>query len=153
MPQANAVHKNRLLSELPQEILDRSFSDLAVVSLPLKQVLYQVGDLLEYVYFVEQGIVSVLAKMTSGSATEVGMEGLVGLPILLGDDLSGQQVLVQAPGTALRMKASDCKAVFDESAAVRAVMLRYMGALFKVAAQTAACNQFRSLRERSARCF
>jgi CRP-like cAMP-binding protein len=131
--------------------LDRSFSDLPVVSLSLKQVLYEVGDPLEYVYFVEQGIVSVLATMRNGSTIEVGMigrEGLVGLPIFLGDDLSGQYVLVQAPGTALRMRASDCKAAFDESAAIRAVMLRYMGALFKVAAQTAACNQLHSLSRR-----
>ena len=154
MLQANAVQKNHLLAEIPQEIFDRSFSDLPVVPLCLKQILYQVGDPLEYVYFVEQGIVSILATMTSGSATEVGMigmEGLVGLPILLGDDVSGQHVIVQAPGAALRMQASDCKAVFEESAAVRSVMLRYMGALFKVAAQTAACNQLHSLRERSAR--
>lgn len=154
MPQASAVQKNRLLIEVPQEIFDRSFSELPVASLSLKQVLYEVGDPLEYVYFVEQGIVSVLVTMTNGSTIEVGMigrEGLVGLPILLGDDRSGQQVVVQAPGTALRMKASDCKAAFDESAAVRAIMLRYMGALFKIAAQTAACNQLHSLRERTAR--
>jgi CRP-like cAMP-binding protein len=154
MLQTNALQKNRLLAQIPQEIFDRSFSDLPVVSLYLKQVLYEVGDPLEYVYFVEQGIVSLLATMTSGSTTEVGMigrEGLVGLPFLLGDDASGQQVLVQAPGTALRMPASDCKAAFDQSAAVRAVMLHYMAALFQVASQTAACNQLHSLRERSAR--
>jgi CRP-like cAMP-binding protein len=81
----------------------------------------------------------------------IGREGLVGLPILLGDDLSAQPILVQAPGSALLMKASDCKAAFDESAAVRAIMLRFMGARFKAAAQTAACNQLHSLRERSAR--
>jgi len=140
MPQATAVQKNWLLAEIPHEIFDRSFSDLSVVSLSLKQILYQTGDPLGYVYFVEQGIVSVLATMTSGSTVKVGMigmEGFVGLPVLLGDDLPAQHVLVQAPGIALRMNASDCKAVFDESAAVRAVMLRYMGVRFKIAAQTA----------------
>lgn len=154
MLQANAAEKNRLLGEIPQEIFKQYFSDLPTVSLYLKQILYQVGDPLEYVYFIEQGIVSFLAAMTGGSTTEVGMigmEGLVGLPVLLGDDLSGQQALVQAPGAARRMKAADCKTAFDQSAAVRAVMLRYMGVLFKVAAQTAACNQLHALKQRTAR--
>lgn len=154
MLQANAAEKNRLLGEIPQEVFKQYFSDLPTVSLYLKQILYQVGDPLEYVYFIEQGIVSFLAAMTGGSTTEVGMigmEGLVGLPVLLGDDLSGQQALVQAPGAARRMKAADCKTAFDQSAAVRAVMLRYMGVLFKVAAQTAACNQLHALKQRTAR--
>jgi CRP-like cAMP-binding protein len=72
MPQANAFHKNRLLEQIPQEIFDRSFSDLPVVSLYLKQVLYRVGDPLEYVYFVEQGIVSVLAMIRVGRQPRSG---------------------------------------------------------------------------------
>ena len=72
---ANTVQKNRLLAEMPEEIYDRSFSNLPVVSLFPKQVLYEVGDPLEYIYFVEQGIVSVLATMTNGSSVEVGMIG------------------------------------------------------------------------------
>ncbi len=48
--------------------------------------------------------------MTTGETIEAGMiglEGMVGLPALFGDEKSGQHLLVQAPGTALRMTAID----------------------------------------------
>jgi CRP-like cAMP-binding protein len=155
MPPADHTNsKNHLVSEFPQGSIQQYFGDFSTVSLTLRQVIYEVDAPLDYLYFVEQGIVSLLAKMSSGSTTEVGMigsEGVVGLPFLLGDDLSSQHALVQAPGTALRISTADCKAAFDENAAVRSVMLRYAGTLFKTAAQTAACNQWHSLKERSAR--
>ena len=46
--------------------------------------------------------------MMNGSTIEVGMvgaEGLVGVSALLGSDTASQQVIVQIPGTALRMSA------------------------------------------------
>ncbi len=133
---------------------DQFFSDLHRVSLPLKQIVYEVGAPLEHVYFVEQGVVSILTKMANGEAIEAGMiglEGVVGLPALFGDEISGQQAIVQAPCTALRMGAAECIAAFDQSSAVRKVMLRYTGALLGIATQTAACNRLHSLQERTSR--
>jgi CRP-like cAMP-binding protein len=49
------------------------------------------------------------------------------------------------------MDAADCKAAFDQSAAVRRVLLHYTGTLLDIASQTAACNRLHSLRERCAR--
>ena len=87
-----------------QEDLERFFSDLHPVSLSLRQVLHEVGAPLEDVYFIEQGVASVLTNMADGSTIEVGMigmEGMVGVPALLGGKTSAQRVIVQIPGTAL----------------------------------------------------
>lgn len=133
---------------------DRFFSDLHPVTLTLRQILYEVGAPLEHVYFVEEGVVSIITKLENGESVEAGMigpEGVVGLPILFGDETSQQHVLVQAPGAALRMDAAKCIAAFDQSAGVRKAILRYTGALLGVATQTAACNRLHSLRERSSR--
>lgn len=81
----------------------------------------------------------------------IGMEGMVGVPVLLGDETSAQRVIVQVPGTALRMKAAPCKAAFDESAAVRRVLLRFAAARLNFSAQTAACNRVHSIKQRCAR--
>jgi CRP-like cAMP-binding protein len=86
--------------------------------------------------------------MADGSTIEVGMigsEGIVGVAALLGRSASTQQVIIQVPGCALRMKAVECRAIFDQSPAVRAVMLGYLAALFDLASQTAACNRFTPL--------
>src|SRR5882724_1390147 len=105
MPLPNQITaKNRLLAAMPQGDLELFFSDLHAVSLSLRQVLYKVGAPLEDVYFIEQGVASVLTNMADGSTIEVGMigmEGMVGVPALLGGKTSAQQVIVQVPGTAL----------------------------------------------------
>jgi CRP-like cAMP-binding protein len=146
--------KNRLLAAMSQGDIGKFFSDLHPVSLPLRRIVYEVGAPLEHVYFVEQGVISILTKMTNGDAIEAGMiglEGVVGLPALFGDEICGQQAIVQAPCTALRMDAAECIVAFDQSAAVRKVMLRYTGALLNVATQTAACNHLHSLQQRCSR--
>jgi CRP-like cAMP-binding protein len=92
--------------------------------------------------------------MTTGETIEAGMiglEGMVGLPALFGEKKSGQHLLVQAPGTALRMTAIDCLAAFDLSTEVRSVLMRYAGALLSVGMRTAACNNLHSLQQRTAR--
>ena len=120
----------------------------------MRQIIYEVGAPLENVYFIEQGVASLLTTMANGEKIEAGMigsEGVVGLSALLGGEIAGQQVIVQAPVAALRMTSVDCKAAFDESAAVRIVILRYALRLFDIANQTAACNRLHSLKERCAR--
>src|SRR5215469_8172633 len=118
MPPSNHfTSKNRLLAAMPQEDLQRFFSDLHPVSLSIRQILYEVGAPLEYVYFIEEGVASVLTSMADGSTIEVGMigtEGIVGVSPLLGGDTAAQQVIVQVPGIALRMNSARCKAAFEQ---------------------------------------
>jgi CRP-like cAMP-binding protein len=150
----NSTPKNRLLVALPEEELERFFSSIQPVSLSLRQVLCEAGAPLENVYFIEQGVASVLTSMANGSTIEVGMigmEGIVGVAALLGSELSAQQIIVQVPGTALRMQVAECKAAFDQSAPVRAVMLPFIQALFDLGAQTAACNRLHTIEQRCAR--
>src|SRR5439155_16884747 len=155
MTPSNRINdNNRLLVAIPQEDLERFFSDLHRVSLSLRQVLHEVGAPLEDVYFIEQGVASVLTNMADGSTIEVGMigmEGMVGMPALLGGKTSVQKLIVQIPGTALRMNAALCKAAFDQSEAVRRVVLRFTEAVLNLSAQTAACNRLHTIEQRCAR--
>jgi CRP-like cAMP-binding protein len=152
MPPAD--QRNRILGAMSQKDIDSFFSDLHPVLWSLRQIVYEVSAPLEHVYFVERGIVSILTKLSTGEGIEAGMigyEGVVGLAALFGDEMSGQQMIVQAPVIALRMDASRCIAAFNQSADVRTVILRYTGKLLRIAAQTTACNRVHSLKERSAR--
>lgn len=154
MPSTHNAFQNRLLAAFPPEDAQRFFSDLRPVSLPLRHVIYDVGAPLAHVYFIEQGLASILMNMSNGSTIEVGMigtEGMVGMPVLLGGLTSNLQFIAQSPITALRMNAALCKAAFDQSAAVRRVMLRFTEAVLDLAAQTAACNRLHSIEQRCAR--
>jgi CRP-like cAMP-binding protein len=146
--------KNRLLAALPDAELDRFFASLEPVSLPLRQVIYEAGAPLNEVYFLEAGVASVLTSMANGSTIEVGMigfEGIVGVAALLGAEVSAQQIIVQVPVNASRMKVSKCKAAFDQSPAFRAGVLRYLAALLDLGSQTAACNRLHTIEQRCAR--
>lgn len=147
-------YKNRILASLPQPDMDRLIADLAPVSLLLKQTLFPTGGVLESIYFIEEGIASVLTTMANGATIEVGMigtEGLVGLPVLFGGEISDQGVVVQVPGRALRIDAAACRAAFDDSAPVRRAVLLFAQGWLAMAAQTAACNRLHSTEQRFAR--
>src|SRR5579863_537611 len=108
----------------------------------------------EYVYFIEQGLASVLTTMANGSTIEVGMigvEGMVGISALLGAERSSQQIIVQIEGAAFRTSAAACKAAFDRSPAIRGVVHRFTDAMLNLSAQTAACNRLHMAEQRCAR--
>jgi CRP-like cAMP-binding protein len=155
MPQTTHNHfQNRLLAALPPEDVQRFFPDLHPISFPLKHVLCDSGAPLETVYFIEQGLSSILMNMSDGSTIEVGMvgmEGMIGVQALLGGSTSNHQFIAQAPITELCMNAAACKAAFDQSAEVRGVMLRFTEALLDLASQTAGCNRLHSIERRCAR--
>ena len=155
MPQASqTTTNNRLLSALPSEDFYQLWPDLHRVSWSTHQTLYEVGAPIEHVYFSEQGVASIVAIIADGSTSAVGMigiEGIVGASVLLGAGTSSQHVIVQLPGSALRMDAALCKAAFDRRPGVRATVLRFIDSFLALIAQTAACNRLHSARQRCAR--
>jgi CRP-like cAMP-binding protein len=146
--------KNRLLAAFSQADREQYFSDLDTVPLPMRRVFYAAGAPIEHVYFIEDGVGSILTNLANGSTVEVGMignEGMIGMPVFLGEETSAQHIVVQIPGTALRMSGSACKRAFDESAAVRGILLRSTAAWLNQSAQTAACNRVHTIEKRCAR--
>jgi CRP-like cAMP-binding protein len=146
--------RNRLLSGLPPEDMAQLIAHLEPVPLPKKQVLYEVGAPLEHVYFIEEGLASVLTTMEDGASSEVGMvgpEGLVGVSALLGGRVSAQHIVMQLPGRGHQIATKHCKSVFDHSPHVRKVVLRFIEDLLNLSSQTAGCNRLHSVEQRSAR--
>jgi CRP-like cAMP-binding protein len=151
---ASDPHANRLLGLLPSKDYQRLRPHLQRIPLKYRQSLYRANKPIEFVYFIETGVGSLVNTMRNGEAAEVGTignEGMVGLPVVLGDDRAPTGVYVQVPGTGLRMKATLFKKELARSASMQAVMLRYAHAFFNQVAQSAACNHFHSLQQRCCR--
>jgi CRP-like cAMP-binding protein len=151
---AGGTHANRLLGLLPQGDYKRLHPHLQRIPLEYRRSLYRAHRPIGFVYFIETGVGSLVNTMANGDAAEVGTignEGLVGLPLLLGDDRAPTSVYVQVPGVGLRIKATLFEKELERSASMRAVMLRYAHAFFNQVAQSAACNQFHSLQQRCSR--
>jgi CRP-like cAMP-binding protein len=147
-------HANRLLGLLPRRDYERLRPHLHPIALEYRQSLYRAHKPIEFVYFIETGVGSLVNTMANGDAAEVGTignEGMVGLPLLFGDDRAPTSVYVQVPGAGLRMKAALFRTELARSASMRTVMLRYAHAFFNQVAQSAACNHFHSLEQRCCR--
>src|SRR3984957_5812010 len=152
--EAEAPHANRLLGLLPSADSARLRPHLHRVTLEYRQSLYRANKPIEFIYFIETGVGSLVNTMANGQAAEVGTignEGVVGLPLLLGDDRAPTSVYVQVPGVGLRMKATQFNKELARSASMRIVMHRYAHAFFNQVAQSAACNHFHSLQQRCCR--
>jgi CRP-like cAMP-binding protein len=154
MSEASSQAVNRLLASLPDAEYQRFVPHLKHVPLPLKQVLHEVGEPIEYVYFPHRAIVSLLCTMNDGSMVEAGLvgnDGITGIPAALGDNIATTTATVQIPGSAMRMKASLLKTEFQQGGSQQSLLLRYMQALYALVSQGAACNRLHRLDERLAR--
>ena len=153
-PKASEPQANRLLGLLPPKDYQRLRPHLQRIPLTYRQSLYRAERPIEFVYFIESGVGSLVNTMRNGEAAEVGTignEGVVGLPIVLGADRAPTSVYVQVPGAGLRMNATLFKKELARSATMQAVMLLYAHAFFDQVAQSAACNHFHSLQQRCCR--
>lgn len=155
MPEAvRTPPRNKILAALPRKDYDRLLPHLTPVSLPLGETLYETEERIEYVYFVGGAVVSLVAHMETGAGVEVGLvgnEGMVGLSVALGDDVSQTHAVVQIADGAMRMKTRALREELKRGARLQSLLLRYSLTLFKQVSQTAACNRTHNLVERLAR--
>ena len=150
----SASVRNRLLASLPSDGLGQLMSKLTQVNLGMRQGLYNPGSVIEAVYFPESGMISLVSNLEEGTQAEVGIigrEGMLGTSLLSGEDTSFIEAMVQMPGTALRMGATEFRHELETNAPFRGLVLRYNEALQTQVMQTAACNSRHGLEQRLAR--
>lgn len=146
---------NRLLAALSQSDYLRLRANLEPVQLPKGEILYRAGDIVRYMYFVDDGQVSLLSVTRGGNTIEIAMvgnEGAIGIPVLLRSPKVPYTAMVQiAVKSAWRVKAGALKEEFDQQNNLRALLLRYIHALVTQITQSAVCNRFHSSEQRLAR--
>jgi len=154
MKVANRKVANSLLAALPSKNYQRLLSGLEPVTLNFGDVLYEAGQKIRHVYFPGNSLVSLLTLIEGHLALEVGMvgrEGMVGIPLALGADVSPVRALVQGAGTALRMKSARFSREIRKSPQLQHEVYGYANALIAQVSQTAACNRFHVVGARLAR--
>ena len=145
---------NRLLSLLSDEDYQRLRPHLSPVVLDYKKSLYEASRPIEQVYFPIDGVASLVITTSDGHSAEVGTvgsEGMVGLPVCLGNCEAPSSMYVQVPGTALIMDARMFRGQLDRNPSLNLVMLRYAHAFFNQVAQSAACAHLHRLEQRCCR--
>jgi CRP-like cAMP-binding protein len=144
--------KNRILASLSNSELERISPHLSEINLPQDFTL--LDGKVNYAYFLEDGMASVVVTVANGSTVEVGVvgvDGVVGIPILLGTGRMPGRAFMQISGTGYRMEADVIKCEFERNGEFRDVVHRYLQAFLVQTAQTAACNRLHNIEERLAR--
>ena len=154
MNSPNNGSRNRLLAVLSHADRDLLAPCLEVAELDARQILETPRDPISHVYFVESGLVSVVGTTEPDHRIEVGMvgyEGMTGLGIVLGDDRSTNETLVQSSGSAMRISATLLREIMAVSRSLTATLLRYVNVFMVQGSQTALANGRGRLDERLAR--
>jgi CRP-like cAMP-binding protein len=145
-------YKNRVLAALPSSELDRLSSHLKAVSLP--QELTLMDGTAPHAYFLEDGIASAVVSTAEGYTVEVGItgvDGVVGIPILLGSLPFPLRTFMQIAGSGWSIDATILKSEFERDGKLRTILQNYIQAFLVQTAQTAACNRLHNIEERLSR--
>jgi CRP-like cAMP-binding protein len=151
---AEVAIRNRLLATLSPADFRLLQPQLEPVPLPVRTCLSEPNMPIEHVYFLEEGIASVVATTPQDRRIEVGIigrEGLTGLPVLLGADRAPRECFIQTSGEGLRIPADDLRRAIAASASLHQHLLRFVHAFMIQMGQTALANGSRLLEERLAR--
>lgn len=151
---ANSPYRNRLLGLLDAQ--DRSLLSphLEHVELELRDCLEQQGRPIKFVYFIEEGIGSIVAKMAPGRDAEAGIlghEGMTGTVAVLGGDLAPHECFVQLAGAAMRIPIAPFRDALERSPTLRRFLLRFVQCLMMQTSYTALANARQRLENRLAR--
>ncbi|HVF55947.1 MAG TPA: Crp/Fnr family transcriptional regulator [Pyrinomonadaceae bacterium] len=150
-PQPSRPTGNVILGALNAAEYQHFLSQLEQVTFAQGDVVYEPGDKIDYVYFPETAVFSMLCMMEDGDTAEVGpvgREGVVGLNIFFGVDTTPTQLIAHVAGTAQRVSADLFKQELrSERSVMPHLLFRYTQMLLAMTGQSSACNKLHSLEQ------
>ncbi len=149
--QALPVGDNSILAALPEAERDALMPHLERVSLSSGQVIGQPGHALQHVVFPLSCSLSWVSHTADGESAElalVGRDGLIGLPLVLGDQAMQHTVQVQCGGQALRMGADVFARLMDSHPRLNKLAMLYLQRQMAQMAQSIVCSRHHAVAER-----
>jgi CRP-like cAMP-binding protein len=145
---------NKLLSLLSSQDRALLAPSLESVPLVLGADVEQPDRDITHVYFLDSGLLTVVASLEDDRQIEIAMigsEGMTGVSVLLENHRTPYTVHAHLEGEARRIAASDLRAAMTASATLRSILLRYAHCFLIQIAQTALANGTDKLEQRAAR--
>lgn len=152
-PVKRVPQANRLLAALPDKDRGRLLDGAERVELVFADVLCEPGDRMPHVYFPIESFISLIARIDA-SFMEVGLvgdEGMFGIPVSLGVNVSALRAVVQGAGSALRINAASLRREIERSVALQQQLNRYYYVSRSQLARAGACARFHMVEARLAR--
>ncbi len=146
--------KNRILLSVSDSDYSTLRPHLEYVSLPNHRILHEGSGRVEFAYFLNRGLISLVVVMNDGETAEagiVGNEGFIGTPAAVGLSRSPLQAVVQITGDGFRVRVAALQNILESAPHLQLILSRYAVVQGMQVAQTAACNRLHDIKQRLAR--
>jgi CRP-like cAMP-binding protein len=146
--------RNRILLALPDNEYRVIRPAIEFLNLPHHRSLYEPNRKIEFVYFPNEGVISLVIVMEDGKTVEVavlGREGVAGVASIFGLRRSLVREVVQITGDGFRVKVDTLRRILSGTPVLRDLLGRFSVVLGVQISQTAACNRLHDVERRLAR--
>lgn len=145
---------NTILLSIPDDEFEGMRPHLQFVALPQYRSLHEPNRKLEFAYFLNSGMVSLVFTTRGGESVEVGVvgnEGFAPIPMAAGIRRSPHRAVMQIGGEGFRVSAGALETVLRSSPQFQGLLNRYAAIHGMQVAQTAGCNRLHNLEQRLCR--
>jgi len=146
--------RNLILAQLPDAEYESLAKFLVPVDLPLEMRLSEPNEPIEYIYFLNSGLISTDALTEKGESVEVGVigrEGFAGLPALLDQPQMSHSVLMQGVGEGFRIRSSIVRDQFVRGGVLQRLVHTFAYLQLVQTTQSVLCNRMHEVEARLAR--
>jgi CRP-like cAMP-binding protein len=145
---------NAILAQLPADEYAALAKFLVPVDLPLEKRLSEPNQPIEFLYFLNTGLISTDAVTVKGEQVEVGVigrEGFSGLPALLDQPQMSHSVIMQGVGEGLRIRSSIVRSEFLKGGTLQKIVHAFSYLQLVQITQSVLCNRMHEVEARLAR--
>ena len=146
--------KNVILLSLPDAEFNIVRPELEPVDLPRYFIMHEPGEKIQYAYFLNDGMTSLVVVSKDGRSVEVGIvgrEGMVGAPLAAGLQRGTFRAIMQIAGQGLRLRSEVLEEALVTAPALQRELSKYTLFHALQVAQIAACNRLHEIDQRLAR--
>jgi hypothetical protein len=147
--------ENLLLAALPPAERARLDPFLEQLEMPIGLPITEPEEPIPFLYFPFDAVTSTTQEMSDGSMIETGLmgiEGLSGVQVWLGQRTTASTTFVQIPGVGHRMKTEDfIREVRDNTSPLNDLIRSYVHAFMTLTSMVAACNRLHPIDQRMCR--
>jgi CRP-like cAMP-binding protein len=145
---------NTLLLSIPDSEFALIRAHLQFVVLPRYRSLHEPHRKLEFAYFLNTGMVSLVFATRSGESVEVGVvgnEGFTPVAMAAGITRSPHRAVIQIAGAGFKLSGEVLETALQSSPQFQKLLNRYAAVHGMQVAQTAGCNRLHNLEQRLCR--
>jgi CRP-like cAMP-binding protein len=146
--------RNHVLTTIPEFEFGKLQPHLEWVDLTYHQNLLASNGEVEYAYFLNRGMISLVVTTSDGRSVEVGVvgkEGAVGTCLAVNLKKNPYRAVVQIPGDGVRVHANVIEELRGSLPEFELLLNRYASVQGMQVAQLAACNRLHEIEQRLAR--